>query len=109
MIRNKESLFLHKHKEKDHYIIQISPAVESWIIMNSNAVRLSLEDYGLPSDLKQLTKMSKKVTSKNHVAFRNLFKDLKKMEANGIITLRSWINYLKENTYHSTIEDIQKL
>ncbi|MDX9880560.1 MAG: hypothetical protein RBS73_00750 [Prolixibacteraceae bacterium] len=50
-VYNDDSLLLYKHKIKHHYIIQISPAMEQFILSIANAIGLSRQDYQLPSDL----------------------------------------------------------
>lgn len=93
------SLILHKHNTRHHYIIQINPAMESFIITNANSAGVPLEDFDLPSDFDQLKKISKTVNSKNDDRFKRLFKALIRNEAPDIQRLAAWIKYLKEHNY----------
>jgi hypothetical protein len=99
-------LFRHKEKNKHHYLIFILPAAEEWIIKNTEIAGILLEDYGLPSGLRDLLRISKKVTSKHDCRFKQLFHTLKNSRTQSIEILSEWIQYLKENNYKS---DMKKL
>ena len=109
LIENKKSLFLYKHPDKHHYIIQIYPAIERFILESCFEVDIDLSDYGLMNDLEGLKQITKKQTSKNDPQLIKLFKELKNRKALEIVTLSNWINYLKENNYNSQIEEIREL
>ena len=61
---NVDTLLLHKHKNKQHYIIQINPAIESFIMQSANSVGVSVTDFSLSAD-KDL--FQKKNQNKNKV------------------------------------------
>ncbi len=102
-------LFKHKNKEKHHYLIFINPAIEKWIIKNADEVGVSLQDFGLPENLKELTKITKKITSKKDNNFKKLFRELKKHNPKNIEILGNWISHLKENPYNADIELMRKM
>lgn len=104
-----EDLFLFKHPLKHHYIIQISPAIESFILKSAKEVGVSLKTYGLPEDLNGLKKITKRQTSRNNPNLRRLFLHLKNKNAPQIVTLSNWISYLKEKNYESKIEELQTI
>lgn len=101
---DKDTLFLHKHKHRNHYIIQISPAIEKFILEAAHTANISLLDYGLPTELPALMKVTKSTNSKVDPRFKKLFRDLKRSEGTHIATLTKWIIYLKENRYNIDIE-----
>ncbi len=103
------SLILHKHKQRPHYIIQIYPAIERFILGCAAELKVNLEDFGLDSDIERLKKRSKTVTSKNDGDFKRLFRYLQQHGAREIGTLTSWIQYLKEKLYDSKIEELRQL
>jgi hypothetical protein len=109
LIANKQSLFLYKHPNKHHYIIQIYPAIERFILESCSEVDIDLSDYGLTNDLEGLKQKTKKQTSKKDPQLIKLFKELKNRNAEQVVTLSKWINYLKENNFHSQIEEIKEL
>ncbi len=102
-------LFRHKNPETHHYLIFINPAIEKWIMSNAESVGISLKEFGLPDDLKELTKRTKKITSKSDNTFKKLFREIKKHNPKNINILTEWITYLKENSYNSKISEIQEI
>ena len=93
-------LYLYQHKSRPHYIIQICPAIEKFILVSSKSAGVSLSDFNLPDDLDSLKKLSKTITSKNDSRFKNLFKELSKSDVEEIRLLKAWIKYLRENKYN---------
>lgn len=104
---NIDNLFLFQHPVKPHFIIQINPAVESFILENVFQTKINLEDFGLPSNIDELKKITKKKTSKKDPQLSKLFFELKNKNASQIVTLSNWISYFKEKTYHSNINEIK--
>jgi len=102
-------LFRHKNTEIHHYLIFINPAIEKWIINNAEKAGVSLDEFGLPSDLKELTKKTKKITSKNDDVFKNLFRELKKHNVKNMDILTEWIKYLKENSYNANLNEMKEI
>jgi hypothetical protein len=98
-IIEKDYLKLFKHPKKHHYFIQIMPVVEKWILRNAEEVDVTLSDFNLPNELEQLKIITKKRTSREDPNLKNLFKELKRKEARGVMTLSKWVTYLKEENY----------
>lgn len=103
------SLLLHKHHIRPHYIIQIHPAVEKFIMSNAASVGILVDDYNLPSDFDLFKKESKKVTSKNDMRFKMLFKAIKQKNAVDFQRLANWINYLKKENYKADLKVLGKM
>lgn len=103
------SLILHKHKSRHHYIIQINPAIERFILNCADVVGISLRDFNLPTNFELLKKESKTVISKKDERFKKLFKSLKHHQAPEIIKLGSWISYLKEKNYKADMTILKRL
>ncbi len=97
-------LTLLKHPTKNHYFIQIMPAMEKWIIQNAEAVGIDMLDFGLPNDFNELKRYSKSVKSKKDDHFKRLFKALKKQNATGVLLLSKWITYLKAHPYDADLD-----
>ena len=109
LIANEKNIFLYKHPFKHHYIIQIYPAIEGFILESCSEVHIDLSDYGLKNNMEGLKQKTKKQTSKKDPQLIQLFKELKNRNAPQVVTLSKWINYLKENNFHSQIEEIEEL
>lgn len=103
------NLVLHKHRIKHHYFIQISPAIERFILTAVATADLNLDDYGLPSSFDALKKISKSTNSKEDYRFKNLFRDLKNIGGTELNVLAAWVSYIKENRYKVDLEHIKKL
>lgn len=107
-----DSLQLCKHnKEPHHYLIFIQPAMEKWIISCAEESNISLADFNLPHDFKKLLKITKTSKSENedkHSSdFRDLFKELKRINSSSISILSFWIQYLRDTHYHADFEFIR--
>jgi len=109
LIIGTKNLFLYKHPLKHHYIIQIYPAIERFIIDSCLEVDIDLTEFGLKNDLEGLKQKTKKQTSKKDPQLVHLFRELKNRRATQVVILSQWINYLKNNNFRSQIEDIKKL
>ncbi len=83
--------------------------MEKWIMKNADEAGISLQDYGLPDNLKELAKITKKVTSKKDNTFKKLFRELKIRNPKNVEILSNWIKYLKENPYNVDINEMQKM
>lgn len=105
----KGNLCLHKHKTRHHYIIQIRPAIERFILNSAASCGISIETFGLPSDLDDLKKMAKTTRSKYDQKFKAFFRALKKAEVQDIELLRQWVSYLKETNYYADLEVLKAL
>jgi hypothetical protein len=104
-----DDLFLYKHPSKHHFIIQISPAIESFILKAANDAEINPEEFNLPQEIEQLRQVTKKKTSRENHELRSLFTELKNRNASQIVLLSKWILYLKENNYNASIEEIKNL
>ena len=97
------SLQMFKHRQKHHYLIFICPAMEKWIIESANEAHISLKDFELPHDFKQLLLLTKSSKSEeldpNSQYFSKLFKALRNSNSKNIAVLSFWVEYLKMNNY----------
>lgn len=106
-IAHTEHITLLKHKERPHYFIRISPAMDQFILDCANEQGVNLHDHGLPSELEAFTKITKDVKAKNDHRFKTLFIALKKSKE--ISQLRSVLNYLNTEQYKCDITILQRL
>lgn len=109
LIHQFNNLLLHKHTSRPHYIIQISPALERFLISGAESVNISLADFDLPTEFDKLKKISKSVNSKEDPRFKKLIKSILKAEAPEFIKLSKWIKYLKENNYKAELKTLKSL
>lgn len=102
-----DSIYIYKHKEKHHYIIQVSPAVEVFILNAASELGVELKSFDIPSSLEELKKETKKVSAISSVKYRNLFKSLRK--ASNFMKLTTLVKYLKENSYNANVQEISEI
>ncbi|GAB3429832.1 hypothetical protein [Niabella aquatica] len=108
-VTKSNSLFLYKHPAKHHYIIQIHPAIETFILSEANNSGLKVSDYNLPTELHRFAKAAKTILSKKDQRFKQLFKTLLQNDAPEIKRLSAWISYLKEARYAADIEVLKRI
>ena len=106
---NHGSLVLYKHKKRHHYIIQISPAIEKFIIDSAGAAGVLLEDYDLPAAFEDFKRVCKTLQSKNDHRFKALFKEIKNAGSPNFETLSAWIKYLRDTNYQANIQELKRL
>ena len=104
-IVNSEHLCVLKHRVLPHYLITISPAVDGFLLDCAKEQGVSLKDYQLPSDLKEFTKQTKKITANKNPSIRNLIIAIKNNKE--IIALGKTLRYLQEAKYESRIDYIK--
>ena len=96
-----------KHKERPHYFIRISPAMDQFILDCAVEQGVNLQDYGLPSDLSEFTKITKDVKAKNDYRFKSLFEALK--DSKELSKLRSILKYLNDKQYKCDITELKMM
>lgn len=103
------SLVLWKHKTKQHFFIQLTPAVEQWVLNAAKEGSMSLIDFGLQNDLAGLKKLTKHETANESVLLKNFCKQLIATNSKPISTLTSWLQYLythNRNVYINAMKEI---
>ncbi len=96
-IGGSEHLTLLKHKDRQHYIIKVSPATEGFILSCVEEKGLNLSEYGFSPDLEEFKKRTKSPTSQKDPKFKELFKalaDVTEMQIFGKV-----LRYLNEQKY----------
>ena len=106
-IAHTQHVALLKHRERPHYFIRISPAMDQFILDCANEQGVNLKDYGLPSELEDFTKVTKDVNVKNDYRFKSLFHALE--DSKEISKLRSVLNYLNDKQYKCDTAELQRL
>jgi hypothetical protein len=86
-ISSNNDIIFKKKPQVEHYLLILDKASEKFILKNAQAVGINLEDYGFPSDLKSLTKLTKKENIKTNQNFQNLLQDLKNKSATGFLEI----------------------
>lgn len=104
------SLTLLKHTNKHQYCIEITPAVEVWILNVCEEIGVDLAaEFGLPNDLRELKRMSKSLTSSKDERFIKLFKRMKESKNEKVKKLIHWISLLKKDNYQVDINELKNV
>ena len=106
-IAETEHLTFMKHNTGHQYLITVKPAIDKFILDSAKEQNVTPETYGLPSDLKEFTQVSKSVTSNNDTRFKELFEDIK--DNYEIKVLRRVLKYLSDNQYKVDMETLKGL
>jgi hypothetical protein len=109
VIAQHRNLTLLKHPNRHHYFIQISPAIETFILECAAEGGLSMGDYDLPGDLNSLCKVSKSINSKNDPKFKSLFREMKRRNVSQVARLSAWIDHLRMNTYNADLNVLRNI
>jgi hypothetical protein len=105
-----DKLNLYKHKSRhhyiNHYIIQLDPPIEKWIMKVAEEAGIDLKSLGLPTDVDKLKKLTKSELARETKELGDLCKALLKSKSATIRRFARWIRYLKQNTYKTDINHL---
>jgi hypothetical protein len=100
----KAGLKFFNHSERNHYIIQLSPAIELWLLNECSKGDVNLSLYDLPGSLKGLRSM-KGISQRKDERFKRLFRDmLNNDKCDEIIELKRWLIFFRDNNYNSNLD-----
>ena len=94
-----EHIELMRHREKNHFIIRIIPAMDAFIMDTAAKENISLDNYNLPTDMTDFKSVTKQTTSKDDVRFKKLFRDLK--DSDEFHLLKNILSYLLAHRYNA--------
>lgn len=107
VIARTRHLTLLKHNEKPQFLITVAPAIDCFVLDCAQDSGIDTKEYGIPSELKEFTEISKRVTSNADQRFKALFAALK--ENHEIKLLRTVLNYLSENKYNADTTKLNQM
>jgi hypothetical protein len=106
-IAHTKHISLLKHHTRHHYFFRISPAMDQFILDRVEELGINLQDYNLPQDLSEFTKVTKNVKVKDDYRFKTLFQAIENSKE--VSLFRSVLNYLNKYQYQSKTEELQSL
>lgn len=102
-----DALKLYKHREFHQYYIEVNPAMETWILKVCEQEQINIvADFDLPSDLRELMRVTKAQTSIKDKRFVDLFLKFKMSSNPSVLKLKIWITLLKEKNYSVDINEL---
>ena len=107
VIAQTRHLTLMKHREKCQFLITVAPAIDRFVLDCSMDCGVNTEDYGIPSELKAFTEISKSVTSNTDKRFKALFAAIRDNQE--VSALRNVLRYLSDKKYNADLEQLKRL
>ncbi len=105
-VENYLALYRHKSREKHHFIIQIIPALEQWILNVCEQEKITFAN--LPGDLSELKKYTKRQSSMENENLKLLYLTMGEKENNPAIRkLKGWLTVLKEKNYDVELNELK--
>ena len=99
-------LWRHSDKDIHHWIIQICPALEKWLLKICDTEDIDLSDFG-EDTLNAIKYYTKSASSMNDPRLRSLFDEISKCNENlSIRKLKGSIKLLKERNYKVDINQL---
>lgn len=96
-----------KHRTNNHYFLRIAPAMDTLILSCAEEAGISMEEYEQTYDLKEFTKATKEVESKNDPRFKKLFKQIQGTAE--MTALGNVLEYLRGHKYNAEEEELKRL
>lgn len=101
-----KNLKLHKHLTRPHYVIQLDPPLEEWILRIADEGNVDVLDYGLTTDINKLKKITKSELAEETAELQRLCRALINSNSQTITRLCNWLNYFKEKQHQSDIKEL---
>jgi hypothetical protein len=103
-----DSLNLLKHTNRPHYMIQIRPALERWVLNVFEEAEVQTEWRGRP--IEEFKKWTKSKSSKNDPELRKLFKKIGQLSENqSVRKLKGWVKLLRDKNYNVDINELKNV
>jgi hypothetical protein len=99
-------LRLFTHHVRKHNFIQLSPAIERWILTECEKGGITLSDYDLPDSIDKLKDL-KGISQRKDARFNNLFRMMLQNEkCDEISELHRWLIFFRDNHYNTNIDSL---
>jgi hypothetical protein len=95
---------------KLHFLIQLNPPLEKWIIEILDENGLAIEDFGYPREYKKLKRLIKNdIDTEGDERLNNLVDAIIKTDCTTIKKIKSILLYLKEINYQADINELKNV
>ena len=88
-------------------MITVHPAIDGFILDCASDLNVKLEDFGLPSKLKDFTSETKQVSSSTDPRFKNLFRAIDTHPE--IVKLRNVLHYILDNSFNAAPDTVSAM
>lgn len=104
---NADKLILWKHESQNHFIIQLNPPLEKWIIEILDDSELKIEDFGYSRSYKKLKRQIKEdIDDESDERLNKLLNAIIKTDCKTIKKINAFLTYLKEKNYSVDIKEL---
>ncbi len=107
LIGQTEHLKFYSHLHGKHHIITVDPAMDRFIMDCTNEIGHSLDDFGLPTTLKEFTKLTKDENILTDRRVKQLLSAILGHEE--IEKLKNVLCYLLQACYHASVNEIMAI
>ena len=103
-----EKLILWKHTNRNHFMIQLNPPLEKWVIEILDENKLVIEDFGYSRNYKELKRQIKNdIDNEGDEKLNKLISAIIKTDCATIKKIKSVLLYLKEKNYDVDINELK--
>jgi len=107
VLYEKDRLVLLKHKSRKHFIIQLNPPLEQWVLEILQENGLKIEDFGYPREYKRLKRQIKDdIENENDEKLNRLVNAIIKTDCASVKKIKSFLHYLKDKNYEADINTL---
>lgn len=101
---SRNGLRLFSHLSKKHYLVQLSPAIERWLMNECGKAAINLSEYGFPDTIKGWKNLKNRA-QRNDGKFKDLFRlMLENEKCDEIIELKRWLVFFRDNNYNTNLD-----
>lgn len=102
-----DKLILWKHTKQNHFIIQLNPPLEKWVIEILDDSELQIEDFGYSRTYKKLKRQIKEdIDNESDEKLNRLLNAIIKTDCPTIKKIKSFLTYLKEKNDKVDINEL---
>jgi hypothetical protein len=103
-------LLVWKHKMRNHYIIQLEPPLEKWLIKILDDSKLRIEDFGYSRNYQKLkNEIKSDIDGENDENLNKLVSTFVSLNHPVVKNLKTILLYFKEKTIEADIEELKKI
>lgn len=103
-----EKIILWKHESRNHFIIQLNPPLEKWVLEILIENNLKIEDFGYSPNYKKLKREIKAdIDDESDEKLNKLLNAIIKTDCSTIKKIRAFLIYLKEKNYSVDINELK--
>lgn len=103
-----DKLILWKQENRNHFIIQLNPPLEKWVIEILDENKLEIEDFGYSRNYKELKQQIKNdIDKEGDEKLNKLINAIIKTDCAAIKKIKSVLIYLKEKNYDVDINELK--